>query len=192
MHPSCAQETLLCLRILRVRRSLNSVQIQQDQLLLVIKNAFLVLILGFNARSCYLSSSLDLSLSFCLCHSLVPFVRFVFVWLCLFCHHKGSGSHVHFCPRPCSRTFRCIDGPRSLTTDTKDHTQCSPCSHASLWPCSHRMCVFAKRLGSVHKLPHAARHEHLFGRHHINVHFFHLLGPFTTEAWCQIICDNFP
>ena len=35
MHPSCAQETLF-LRILRVRRSLNSVQIQQSQLFLVI------------------------------------------------------------------------------------------------------------------------------------------------------------
>ena len=48
MHPSCAQETLLYLRILRVRRSLNSVQTRQDQRLLVIRNAFLVLILGFH------------------------------------------------------------------------------------------------------------------------------------------------
>ena len=47
MHTSCAQETLLHLCILRARRSLNSVQIQQDQRLLVIRNAFLVLILLF-------------------------------------------------------------------------------------------------------------------------------------------------
>ena len=48
MHPCCAQETLLYLRILRVRRSLNSVQIQTSQLLLVIKSIFLVLVLGFH------------------------------------------------------------------------------------------------------------------------------------------------
>ena len=46
--PSCAQETLLYLRVLRVRRSLNSVQIHQDLLLLIIKNTFLVLVLGFH------------------------------------------------------------------------------------------------------------------------------------------------
>ena len=44
LHNSCAQETLLHLRILRVRRSLNSVQIQQGQLFLVMKNTFLVLV----------------------------------------------------------------------------------------------------------------------------------------------------
>ena len=52
MHPSCAQETLLHLRILRILRvlqSLNSDQIQQDQLLLIIRNTFLVLVLGFHA-----------------------------------------------------------------------------------------------------------------------------------------------
>ena len=48
MHPSCAQETLLYVRNTHVRRSMNSVQIQQDQRLLVIRNAFLVKILGFH------------------------------------------------------------------------------------------------------------------------------------------------
>ena len=42
----------------------------------------------------------------CLCYFLVWFIWFVFVWLRFFCHHKGSGSHVHFCPRPCSSTYR--------------------------------------------------------------------------------------
>ena len=44
MQPSCAQETLLHVRILRVRRSLDSAQIQQDQRLLVIRIALLVMI----------------------------------------------------------------------------------------------------------------------------------------------------
>ena len=48
MHLSCAQETPLYLRSLRVRSSLYSVEIQQNQRLLVIRNAFLVLILGFH------------------------------------------------------------------------------------------------------------------------------------------------
>ena len=54
------------------------------------------------SRSCYLSSFLALSLAF----SLVWFVWFVFVRLRFFCHHKGSGSYVHFCPRPCPSTYR--------------------------------------------------------------------------------------
>ena len=49
MLPSCALETLLYLHILRVRRSLNSVQSQQDQMLLIISNTFLFLVLGFHA-----------------------------------------------------------------------------------------------------------------------------------------------
>ena len=49
MHPSCAQEAPLHLRILRVRRSLNSVQTQQDQLLLISRNTLFVLVLGFHA-----------------------------------------------------------------------------------------------------------------------------------------------
>ena len=48
VHSSCAQEALLYLRILRVRRSLNSVQNQQDRQLLVLRIVFLVLVLGFH------------------------------------------------------------------------------------------------------------------------------------------------
>ena len=48
MHSSCAQEALLYLRILRVRRSLNSAQNQQDRQLLVLRIIFLVLVLGFH------------------------------------------------------------------------------------------------------------------------------------------------
>ena len=29
-----------------------------------------------------------------------------------------------------------------------------------LWPCNHRMCVFARRLGCLHKLAHAAERSH--------------------------------
>ena len=54
------------------------------------------------SRSCHLSSSLALSRTF----SLVWFVWFPCVWLRLSCHHKGSGSYVHFCPPPCSSTYR--------------------------------------------------------------------------------------
>ena len=49
VHLLRTKETQLDLGILRVRQSLNSVQIQQDQLLLIPKNTFLVLVLGFHA-----------------------------------------------------------------------------------------------------------------------------------------------
>ena len=76
MHTSCAQETLLYLRILRVRRSLNSVQIQQDQRLLVIRNAFLVLILGFHVIDNGCRDKLRHS-CFVLVHPCVPLHRSV-------------------------------------------------------------------------------------------------------------------
>ena len=48
MNPLCAQETPLCLRSLRRRRSLYSVRIStRSQLLLLTRNPFLVLVLGF-------------------------------------------------------------------------------------------------------------------------------------------------
>ena len=53
MHLSCAQETLLYLCILRIRRSIDSVRIQQDQRLLVIRNASLVLVFGFHVIGIY-------------------------------------------------------------------------------------------------------------------------------------------
>ena len=58
--------------------------------------------------------------------------------------HKGSGSHIHFCPRPCSSTCRWA----SLAT----HRHWGPlCVYTVLscpiWPCYHRMCVIAKETG---------------------------------------------
>ena len=41
---------------------------------------------------------------------------------CLFAY-KGSGSYVHFCPRPCLSTCR-------WPTDIGDHSVCLPCSRA--------------------------------------------------------------
>ena len=43
------------------------------------------------------------------------------------------------------------------------HSLCSPCSHASLWPRSQRMCVITERLGCLRWLAHAARHGHVQG-----------------------------
>ena len=74
--PSCAQETPLSLRILCVRRSLNSVRVQQDQRPLVIKNAFLVLVLGFHVIGIDCRDKLRQSL-FVLVHTCVPLHRSV-------------------------------------------------------------------------------------------------------------------
>ena len=50
MRASCAQRTLRCFTCaVFARRSLKSVQIRQDELLLIIRNTFLVLVLGFRA-----------------------------------------------------------------------------------------------------------------------------------------------
>ena len=94
------------------------------------------------SRSCYSSSSLALLviLSFLI-------VWFVFVRLRFLCHHKGSGSHVHFCPRPCSSTKRWAK--LSTHRHKGDHTQRGPCSHAPFGR-KPTVCVIAtKRLGSL-------------------------------------------
>ena len=78
-----------------------------------------------------------------------------FFWLVLV-FTSGRGSDVHFCPRPRSST-EVFNGPSQRLTDAKNHTPCSPCSHALL-PCYHRMCVIAENLGSPDRLGHAARH----------------------------------
>ena len=84
---------------------------------------------------------------------------------------RSPGSHVHSCPCPCSTTCRWAEARNPPTR-----------------PGSHRMCVITKRL---HNLARAAERGHLFWRHHIWPHLFHLFGPFTTEAWCQNIANNF-
>ena len=52
---------------------------------------------------------------------------------------NGSGSYVHFCPRPRSEHLSMVLSCPS-------------------WKCTHRMCVIAKRLDCLHKLAHEARH----------------------------------
>ena len=70
--------------------------------------------------------------------------RLVFVPVC----SQGSGSHVHVCPRPCSRF---IDGVKSVLSCPLARTATA--------------CVIARRLGCLQGLPHAARRV-FFGRPH--------------------------
>ena len=74
--------------------------------------------------------------------------------------HKGSGSCFHFCPRPCLSSCRWA----KLTTHRhiEPHSMC-PVLARPPWPCNHRMCVIARRLGCLDWLAHAARHEHFQG-----------------------------
>ena len=56
---------------------------------------------------------------------------------CLFAH-KGSGSYVHFNPRPCSSTCRWA----GLATHQHWRPLCvDPVLLCPLWPCNHCMCV---------------------------------------------------
>ena len=63
------------------------------------------------------------------------FVLVLSGWFCLFAFafsgvlfYKGSGSHAHFRPHPCSSTYRWA----RLATHRHEgpHQECSPCSHA--------------------------------------------------------------
>ena len=75
--------------------------------------------------------------------------------------HKGSGSHVHFRPRPSSSTDRWA----RLTTDRHlgPHNTVKSVLSCPQWPHRHRMCVTTKGLGCPHKLAHAARDGHFLG-----------------------------
>ena len=64
----------------------------------------------------------------------------------------GLESHGHFCPRPCSSTYRWA----RITIHAKGPHSMKSVLSRPLWPCSHRICVIAQRLGSLHKLAHAA------------------------------------
>ena len=77
----------------------------------------------------------------CLCHwsCLVLSLRSA----CLF-EHKGSGSYVHLCPRPCLSTCRWA----RLATHRHWGPLCvSPVLSCPLWPCNRRMCVITKETG---------------------------------------------
>ena len=64
---------------------------------------------------------------------------------CLFARKgKGSGSYVHFCPRPCLSTCRWA----RLATHRHWGPLCvSPVLSCPLWPYNRRMCVIAKETG---------------------------------------------
>ena len=63
---------------------------------------------------------------------------------------------------PASLFEHASGGPGSPPNDAMDHTLCSLCSDAPE-PCNNRMCVIAKRLGSLHRLAHAAGRVHFLG-----------------------------
>ena len=121
----------------------------------------------------------------CVCCVLPHRVFSCLVWSsCLV--HKGSGSHFHFCPRPCSSTHRWAR--RSQPTNTGDHAVKSvlPYPHQ---PDDHRMCVIAKRLGCLHRLTHAARLGYFFGASMTRRTL--PLGLFTAATSIRKFRDNF-
>ena len=78
-----------------------------------------------------------------------------------FSFHKRSGSLAEHLSLVQARNFFVsqavgvlgrapIAGPSSKPTDTEDHTQCETRAPTPLWPCYHRMCVIAWRLGWPH------------------------------------------
>ena len=97
----------------------------------------------------------------------------VWLFLCACWFTQESGSHVHLCPRP--------------------YTLCSPCAHGPSWPCSHRKCVIARRLGCLRWLAHAAGHGHFFGASATRrtVSFFSFTTTHTTNLKSKI-GDGFP
>ena len=90
----------------------------------------------------------------------VPFLLFLFPRCysflqknvaCCYSSH-GVESYGQFCPRPCSSTYRWA----RITIHAKGPHSMKSVLSRPLWPCSHRICVIAQRLGSLHKLAHAA------------------------------------
>ena len=69
---------------------------------------------------------------------------------------NGSGSYVHVSPRPCFENLSM--GQTSTHQRRGPHSECSPVLSCPPWPCYHRMCVIAKRLGCLRWLEHAADH----------------------------------
>ena len=84
--------------------------------------------------------------------------------------HKGSGSHVHVCPRPCSSTCRWARHPthrhKGTTLSVQSVLSCP------LWPCAHRMCVIAKETGLSPLAGTCSRTWAFLRRLHIQAHRF--------------------
>ena len=104
----------------------------------------------------------------CLCSSVHYLLGFASYF------HTGSGSHVHFRPRPSSSTDRWARltshrhvGPHNTV---KSVLSCPPRPHR------HRMCVIAKGLGCLRWLAHAAEDGH---RLNVNAHRSALLVVFS-------------
>ena len=101
---------------------------------------------------------------------LVPFHAFVLALFRsgLFCClsrfvrvHKGSGSYFRFCPRPC---FEHVPMGQARNPPTQRSTlSAQRVLSCPLWPCCYCMGVIAERLGSLHRLAHAAEHCHFGG-----------------------------
>ena len=70
------------------------------------------------------------------------------------------GSSVRFCPRPCSSTWRWA---RLATHRHRGPHSALPLLSCPLWPCNHRVCVIAKRLGFLRSLALAAGHGFFLG-----------------------------
>ena len=56
-----------------------------------------------------------------------------------------------------------VEGPGSQPTDIGDHCVCIPCSRAHFGRVTAACVSSPKRLGSLHRLTHAARHGHFYG-----------------------------
>ena len=101
--------------------------------------------------------------------------------LCLSCFQPVSSQGVGVLRSlvPTS-LFECMSMGQARNPSTqRDHTLCNPCFSCPLWPCYHRMCVIARRLGSLHWLAHAAGHGYVLTHLHIWSHRFLCLTSFT-------------
>ena len=87
---------------------------------------------------------------------LTTFVHSVIVWA--FC--RFTMGRVPDCPRCEVATLRVSVRLHCLLDDNFDHSVCRPCSHDSLCPGVHYMCVIAEGLGCPHRPAHVARYGH--------------------------------
>ena len=102
----------------------------------------------------------------------------------------GSGSCFHFCPRPCSSTYRWT----RLATHRHWGPLCVyPVLSCPLWPCNHRMCVIAKETGlsplarTCSRTWICLRRLHIWALRSLRLNTAHLRKPPL-----QKIGDNFP
>ena len=104
--------------------------------------------------------------------------------------HKGSGSHVHLGPRPCSSTRR------QARLSTHHHKRTIRCAANALtlplWPGSHRMYVIARRLCCLRWLAHGSWARSFLWRLHDSAHRFLFCTTTHTTNLKSQIGDGFP